>query len=339
MQQEQEEKQQRNNSGDSNLLQSQVAATSSRESLGGSSRSKSGGGTRENDVLEEEEEDRDEEMEEEKEEMEVDVTGGVKEKDDSTRGSRTDSAKVSLKIGRKRRHPPTGIKMSKSDSYVTKIRKKARKIRKGRSQRRKGMSEPNLIQRTSSRSSNRPQTRQRIMSSGTYTSTSEVENDHTSVNGVTHSRTGDESVFETGRTRRGISNSSSVYETPNEGYTSEEKRLKSPESDSSHRFNRDRSNSSRAAIPSASSTDDLTVVSVKRGGVRRRKGRKRKKSSSSDMGGIKKSRLASESSDGGATRGRTTINGLVNGDFEIKPMDLVWAKCRGYPSYPALVSG
>ena len=352
-QQEQEEKQQQEQqqcqriASDSNLLQSQVAAVTPSQShatqddvetqqpMVGSPYSKNSEGS---DHCEIEREGGRSNKEKER--------GGVvesqekSESDSLARRGRTHNTKVSLRIGKKRRYPSASIKPSKSDSYVTKIKKKARKIRKGCRQR-KGLSEPNLIQRTS-RGQRTLQRRERTMtSSGAYTSASEFENDHPPVNGITNSnsnRNGDGSVFESNRTHRRTSNSSSVYETPNEGYTSEERLLRSSVSDSSSRFDRDRSDS-RAAIPSASSTDDLTALPLKGGGDRRRKGRKRKKSSSSERGGIKKSRLASESSDGGVNRARSTINGLVNGgDFDIKPMDLVWAKCRGYPSYPALVS-
>ena len=191
----------------------------------------------------------------------------------------------------------------------------------------------------------KPPPRMRL-DSGAYSSTSEAE---FPVNG-TNSNTlgvGNSSGREMGRISREVSKCSSVYETANEGYMSiEEKQMMSPLSDTP-----------TGGIPKATGIEDLTArnLSVQQkqggqGGQQQARGKKRKRSSTgtpaaSSERSKKKSRLESGSSaDGGPVSKSKTINGLVNGSgagasgAEVKPLDLVWAKCRGYPPYPALVS-
>ena len=208
------------------------------------------------------------------------------------------------------------IPVSKSDSYVAKIKRKARKYQRRKYQRRK-------YQR---RKTTTLEAKEEISKKALPLASSTSEGDRP-INGVGSRRTL--------RTHR-VGSSSSVYETAGEEFASKDQPVQSPSSDSSESQRRSRSRlASSASIPSASSPEVLTVKAplVPKG----RRGRKRRQNSA---GGTRKKIRVDSDSEGG--KGRTkTINGMVNGggeEYEIRLLDLVWAKCRGYPPYPALVS-
>ena len=172
-------------------------------------------------------------------------------------------------------------------------------------------------------------------------------------------------------TRSGFGSSSSIIDvTTAAEYTSDDRVLFSPLSDSGLYHNRHRQKLDTLSVPSASSLDDLTVKSPlqhhqqdrgrknprnvplgaagnidtgervsegdvgreERGGNRRRE-RKRTRRGDGRSNTRKRRRVVDKKS-------AVMLNGVMNGGPEYKVVlwDLVWAKCRGYPPYPALVS-